>query len=373
MATNTTKDLIIGRIYEIHQSIRNAFNLESNEQTANYSSTNSSVTTASSESASSARKKKLRPFTRSCLLWGQNQDHCIVLLITTFNDTDPVNNNQVAESFGMKKDELLKRLIPIHKTKPITGQFSIQFQQMPSIHDKLDPNKESYLLLIPVVVSRQIHWPEPTQTTFRCNDLLVINKVLTDLSREATQLEEISFLKKEIERLKRENERLKNENERLKKEEISKNEENELANEKKEIEIKRTEIEKKKEETDRMILLLYGQGRLDEVEAEHDDHQTSLHSSIPEPLFGNIWESQEVHNNIFSSDEDDYSSNDEDSPMRTKIMIRENIITDEKSSFINDIEEWLNRNTFMNDISIDNEVLKDNLSIELDLPEMNQL
>ena len=88
MATNTTKDLIIGRIYEIHQSIRNAFNLESNEQTANYSSTNSSVTTASSESASSARKKKLRPFTRSCLLWGQNQDHCIVLFITTFNDTD---------------------------------------------------------------------------------------------------------------------------------------------------------------------------------------------------------------------------------------------------------------------------------------------
>ena len=143
MATNTTKDLIIGRIYEIRQSIRNAFNLESNKQTANYSSTNSSVTTASSESASSARKKKLRPFTRSCLLWGQNQDHCIVLLITTFNDTDPVNNNQVAESFGMKKDELLKRLIPIHKTKPITGQFSIQFQQMPSIHDKLDPNPRS--------------------------------------------------------------------------------------------------------------------------------------------------------------------------------------------------------------------------------------
>ena len=157
---------------------------------------------------------------------------------------------------------------------------------------------------------RQIHWPQPTQTTFRCNDLLVINKVLTDLSREATQSEEMTLLKKE--------------NELLRKKEMSKN-----------------------EEKDRMIKLLYGHGRLDEVEAEHDDHQTSLHSSLSEPLYGNIWESQELHNNnIFSSDEDDYSSNDEDSPIRTNIIIRENIITDEKSSFINDIEEWLNQNTF---------------------------
>ena len=69
---------------------------------------------------------------------------------------------------------------------------------MPSPDDILDVNKNSYLVLIPVVISINTSWSPPTQARFYFTDLLYINQLLTDLKKDRFYNQEIEFLNKEI-------------------------------------------------------------------------------------------------------------------------------------------------------------------------------
>ena len=155
MATNYSSGSVplVGRIYELRQSVRRAFGVSDEESTkSSVSSTDSPASDCQSGSIStkSSRKKRpKRPHTRSCLLWTKAENTCSLLLITTFDSTDPLADEKVASSFSTTRKELSKRIMAIHNTKPIVGRPSIRFQTMPASHDNLDPNRENYLVLIP--------------------------------------------------------------------------------------------------------------------------------------------------------------------------------------------------------------------------------
>lgn len=81
----------------------------------------------------------------------------------------------------------------------------------------------------------------------------------------------------------------------------------------------------------------------------------------------NIWQSQETRHDIFSSDDDEYMDNNQDSPVGTNVILRENIIIDQKLSLINKIEDWLHKNASWNDIAIQNKSIDYDLCTDLEM------
>ena len=149
MATENLNDSLptIGQIYELRESVRRAFGIAAEDKStkSSVSSSGSSVgQTTSTSSKSSRRKKPSRPETRPCLMWSKADDYCTVLLMTTFNDTNPILNEQVSASFSRTKKDFVKRLLAVQYTPPIVGRPSIRFNTLPSSGDILDLNKGNY-------------------------------------------------------------------------------------------------------------------------------------------------------------------------------------------------------------------------------------
>ena len=308
MATNNfdVPILIIGRIYEVRQSIKRAFGISEEEPTkTSLSSTDSSASachSGSTSTKSSRKKTPKRPYTRSCLLWSKKENTCTLLLITTFNSTDPMSDEKLANSFSLTRKELSKRLLSIHNTKPIVGRPSIHFHTMPSSGDNLDPNRESYLVLIPVSAEPNSRWIGPTQATFHAVDLLNINELLADLTEDNRQKEELKLLRREVEFLRRENQFLKDK--QL------------LEHEQAQIEITKKEMAKKMEETaqekkaqDRFIATLFSEANHESDQPKQSDCETSPVSSIPQPLcHTQLWEIMQNGDDIFSDEDNDETS-----------------------------------------------------------------
>jgi len=160
-------DPLIRRIYELRQSVKQAFDNDRPNSIKSFVSSGGSSLSASSTTNTTHKKKTgNRPPTRACLVWNKTKETCTLFLTTTFEDRNPISNDDVANSLNFTKEELVKLLVAIHQTPPLTGRPSIRFEVMPSPGDILDVKKNGYLILIPVVISMNASWSPPTQARF---------------------------------------------------------------------------------------------------------------------------------------------------------------------------------------------------------------
>jgi hypothetical protein len=51
----------------------------------------------------------------------KTKDICTLLLITTFQNKNPMTNDDVANSLNITKDELVKRLVAIHPASSLVA------------------------------------------------------------------------------------------------------------------------------------------------------------------------------------------------------------------------------------------------------------
>ena len=125
---------------------------------------------------------------------------CTVLLLTTFNHTDPMKADSNGKSIipNLTPDQLAKRLVAIGPTKPLIGRPSISFDRPPPIGDLVVLQENHYLILIPIRITKKIDWVPPSEAIFSCTDLLTINKLIADLQNEQIQEEEIEFYKEKL-------------------------------------------------------------------------------------------------------------------------------------------------------------------------------
>jgi hypothetical protein len=144
---SSLSDPLIG-IYELRQSIKQAFNNDQPNSTKSFlSSSGSSLSASSTTNTTPKKKKSNRPHTRACLVWNKTKEACILLLNTTFNNKNPISNGDIANTLNLTKEELVKRLVAIHQAPPSIGRPSIRFEVMPSPDEILDVNQNSYLEL----------------------------------------------------------------------------------------------------------------------------------------------------------------------------------------------------------------------------------
>ncbi len=202
----------------------------------------------------------------------KTKETCTLLLTSTFRDTNPISNDDIANSLNLTKEELVKRLVAIHQVPPLIGRPSIRFEVMPSSDEVLDFNRNSYLILIPVVISINISWPPPAQARFYSVDLLHINQLLVDMKKDMLHQQEIDFLNKEIQF--------------YKSKEQSEHEKVALDKEREEIKRNKEEAAKEKDEQDRIIMALGEQKSTDGDETQPKNDGISIHSSIPWALQG---------------------------------------------------------------------------------------
>jgi hypothetical protein len=291
-------DPLIGRIYELRQSIKQVFDNDRPNSIKSFVLSGGSSLSASSTTNTTHNKKNAnRPPTRACLVWNKTKETCTLLLTTTFENRNPISNDDVANSLNLTKEELVKRLFAIHQTPPLIGRPSIRFEVMPSPGDTLDVNKNSYLVLIPVVIPMNAPWSPPTQARFYSVDLLYINQLLDDLKKDMLHQQEITFLNKEIQF--------------YKSKEQSEHEKVALDKEREEIKRNKEEAAKEKDEQDRIIMALGEQKSADGDETQLKNDDISIHSSIPNPLRHlTCLERKEIQDDFSSYDDNESNSDD---------------------------------------------------------------
>ncbi|CAF1641485.1 unnamed protein product, partial [Didymodactylos carnosus] len=81
-------------------------------------------------------------------------------------------------------EDLLKQLVSIHATPPLPGLPSITLKTPPSITPTHPIQHNNYLILILVRIPEDTTWCRPLVEYFSTEDMLYINDLLTELTRE---------------------------------------------------------------------------------------------------------------------------------------------------------------------------------------------
>lgn len=161
-------------MYSIRQGVESVFGSTS------LPSSSSSTSSKGTSSSSSANRQKPRP----CLTWRINQETVEVLMMASFNDTDPKDSNEIFPH--IPRDILMKKLLLIwSKNLSENGIFPAK---------NLNGLKHNtYLILVPVMVPLKQKWTTTEVGPFNQEQLRHINNQLRQLA-----LEEIDNQEKQI-------------------------------------------------------------------------------------------------------------------------------------------------------------------------------
>ncbi|CAF4185688.1 unnamed protein product, partial [Rotaria magnacalcarata] len=175
---------IIGRIYLLRYSVRQAFGLDTNKSSSSFASSSSSAgCSTSSLPLNTTTEKRKRFRKRRCLILDVETASVTILPMTQFDGQDPASENVQDEIVlpELSREYLLKNLLSTH---PVAGRRSVNIEAFSGSSNDGAKLSNSYIVLKPISVPIEAEWPNPIPDFFAVDEMLYISDVIYALSRE---------------------------------------------------------------------------------------------------------------------------------------------------------------------------------------------
>ncbi len=171
-----------GYVYSLRQGVEHIFDVTP-QSVLKSESPLSQASSSKATSSSSAKRRsphQLKP--RPCLVWKVDQQTAEILVMASFDDIDPLDQDKLRSA--VPRELLMKKLL-------LVSSESLRKQQGMFPGDglaKLKRDKDTYIILVPVIVSLKRSWSKQLRMgPLNRQQMLYINNKLKELAVEVVE------------------------------------------------------------------------------------------------------------------------------------------------------------------------------------------